>query len=66
MVYTFWIPGGILPMAFALEEAGYTRAEGPRFSTRRHPRMVRNMIITGKPELTADASKLQILNKIKT
>jgi hypothetical protein len=26
-----------------VEEAGYTRAEGPRFSTRRHPRMVKNM-----------------------
>jgi hypothetical protein len=27
--------------------------------------MVKYAIITGKPELTADASKLQILNKMK-
>lgn len=66
MVYTFWIPGGILPMAFALEEAGYTRTEGPPLLNTSTPKNGKKYaIITGKPELTPDASKIQILNKMK-
>jgi superfamily II DNA or RNA helicase len=66
MVYTFWIPGGILPMAFALEEAGYTRAEGPPLLDTKTPKNgKRYAIITGNTDLTTESSKIQILKKIK-
>jgi hypothetical protein len=50
-------------MAFALEEAGYS-CRRSLASTTSPKNGKKYAIITGKPELTADASKLQILNKM--
>jgi hypothetical protein len=52
-------------MAFALKRQGILVQKVPCFNTTSPKNGKKYAIITGKPELTLDASKLQILNKMK-
>jgi hypothetical protein len=66
MVYSFWIAAGVLPVAFALEEAGYARVEGPpllKTGARKNGKTY--AIVTANGDLSPEGSRARILAKLK-